>query len=83
MEGPDGRVAMINGQRLREGQTIDNAKITEIGDYQVKLELDGREITVGMSKAASPDEFEQPGRQDKTEQPAPGEEPSSPESQTP
>jgi hypothetical protein len=67
VEGPDGRVAVINGQRLHEGQTVNNAKVVEIGEYHVKLELDGHKITVGMSQAvsadqdvAAPDEPQQP-----------------------
>jgi len=55
LEGPDGRVAMINGQRLCEGQTINNAKVLEIGPYHVQLEVDGKVITLGMNKPVSQD----------------------------
>lgn len=48
MEGPDGKVAVINGEPMRVGQKIMGAAITDIGRYHVELEGDGRHITVGM-----------------------------------
>ncbi len=55
MEGPDGRVAIINGQRAYEGQTINIAKVVKIGSCQVQLEVDGKVITLDMSKPVSQD----------------------------
>lgn len=86
MEGPEGRVAIINNQRVHEGQTIDNAKVLAISDYGVKLEIDGREVNLGMSKsisvnpdAAAPTASPQPAEPQETVQPAPVEAPAGPD----
>ena len=49
MEGPDGKVAVINGEPMRVGQAVMGAKITEIGRYHVELEGESRHITIGMN----------------------------------
>jgi len=49
MEGPEGKVAIVNGLPMRIGETILGAKITEIGRYHVELESEGRHITIGMA----------------------------------
>jgi type II secretory pathway pseudopilin PulG len=48
MEGPEGKVAVINGQPMRVGQSVMGAAIIKIGRYHVELEGDGRHITIGM-----------------------------------
>jgi len=41
MEGPQGATAIINGFFVTVGQTVDNAKVVEIGSHVVVLEADG------------------------------------------
>ena len=48
MRGPEGNAALINGDLLREGQTILGAKILSIGRHQVELESDGQRFTIRM-----------------------------------
>jgi type II secretory pathway pseudopilin PulG len=48
MEGPEGKVAVLNGQPMKVGQTVMGATITQIGRYHVELEGDGRHLTIGM-----------------------------------
>ncbi len=43
----DGRpVALISDHLLREGDTLDGARILHIGETEVELELDGRRLTL-------------------------------------
>jgi len=48
MRGPEGNVALINGNLFREGQTVLGARIVSIGRYQVELESAGRRFLIGM-----------------------------------
>ncbi len=52
--GPDGVIAFINSQRLRVGETIDGAKVTEIGWDYVVLQKGQQTETLKMA-APSPD----------------------------
>ncbi len=40
------RVAIINGARVFEGESVDGARVSSIADSEVRLELDGRTITL-------------------------------------
>ena len=47
--GPTGYAALINGELLREGQTIEGAEVLHIGPHHAELELDGQRFTVRLS----------------------------------
>lgn len=49
MSGPAGHAALINGELLREGQTIEGAEVLHIGPHHAELELDGQRFTVRLS----------------------------------
>ncbi|MFP4106191.1 MAG: hypothetical protein ACLFVU_08885 [Phycisphaerae bacterium] len=46
--GPDGKEAIINGQFIKLGETIDRAKVTGINKYSVTLQADGTSFTIKM-----------------------------------
>jgi len=48
MQGPYGATAIINGVFLKEGMTLDGAKVLKIGEYTVELELEGRKFVIQM-----------------------------------
>jgi len=48
MRGPGGNVALINGNCLREGQTVEGARIVKIGQVHVELECDGQRASLRM-----------------------------------
>jgi hypothetical protein len=40
------RIAIINGTRVFEGESVNGARVSRIADSEVRLELDGRTITL-------------------------------------
>jgi len=48
MHGPAGNMALINGRLVRKGQSIGNARLVEITEYTVLLEVDGKQFTLRM-----------------------------------
>lgn len=55
--GAGRRVAIINGRRLTEGETIDAATVVRIRPSRVELELDGRTLQLNV-RTWSPDPME-------------------------
>ena len=47
------RVAIVNGQRVGVGDTIDGATVVTIEKHQLVLEQDGTRITVGLNRGAA------------------------------
>ncbi len=45
---PDRRVAVINGKRVSEGESVDGARIIEIRKLDVLIQADGRRITLQL-----------------------------------
>ena len=48
MLGPGGTVAIINGQSVSVGSTVDKAKVIRIDQQTVVLEADGEQFTIHM-----------------------------------
>ena len=45
---PQQPVAVINKQKLVQGETISGARVIRILDYQVELEYQGRRFAIGL-----------------------------------
>jgi len=54
MNMPDKTVACINGQSVTVGQTVDGAKVVEIGDYYVELDYNGHRFQVIFGENNNP-----------------------------
>jgi len=48
IDAPSGNTAIIDGQAVRRGQTVNGAKVLSVGPREVALEKDGRRFTVKM-----------------------------------
>ena len=48
MQGPEGGCAIVNGQFVREGETIDGAKVVKIRRYDVHIDVQGERVTLRM-----------------------------------
>lgn len=49
---PERRVAIVNGQRVGVGESVDNATVISIEKQQLILEKDGRRITASLNDGA-------------------------------
>lgn len=47
------RVAIVNGQRVGVGGTVDGATVVAIEKTELILEKDGKRISIGLNKGAS------------------------------
>ena len=45
---PDRRVAVINGKRVSEGESVDGARVIEIRKLDVLIQADGRRMTLQL-----------------------------------
>jgi len=52
MRGPDGRMAILNGQFVSEGSVVNRARVVRIGEFSVEAEYRGQRFVVGVSPAA-------------------------------
>ncbi len=48
LRGPDRRIAIINGKRVREGERVGSAKVLRIGDSHVLLQTGKRRLTLRL-----------------------------------
>jgi len=48
MMGPGGATAIINGQSVTQGETVDGAKVIRVSQHSVDLEVNGRRLTIRM-----------------------------------
>jgi hypothetical protein len=48
MRGPDGATAIVNGQFVGVGDTVDKAKVTKIGTHSVDLQADDVKLSIQM-----------------------------------
>jgi hypothetical protein len=46
--GPDGATAIINGQSVTQGQTVDGAQVLRVDEREVVIEYNGRKVTLRM-----------------------------------
>jgi len=53
MSVSDGLVAIINDRLMRVGQKVNGAKIVEIRQFAVLMELDGQRFSIGLSEGSS------------------------------
>jgi len=49
---PERRVAIVNGQRVGVGESVDNATVISIERQQLVLETNGRRITASLNDGA-------------------------------
>lgn len=47
------RIAIVNGQRVRAGDSLDGATVISIGKSQLILEKDGKRLTIKLQSRAS------------------------------